>query len=93
MSLTISDNFEYNEKLGVYDFTVENSKIKELRELPVNQTISVNGQPLPVIAYNEYEDVSLWWIIATYNYIIEVDDFDNTTLDLPSLDDVNRLLG
>lgn len=92
MGLDITEHFKYDESLGTYDFTNESSKVHLLRQLPVNKVVQVNNLPLTIISFREYGIVSLWWVIATYNNIIEVDNFDLTELNLPSLTDIRRVL-
>lgn len=92
MALDITEHFEYSEKLGCFDFTLEDKRIRELRALPSSRTVLVGNTPLTIIAYREYGDHTLWWILATYNFIIEVDDFPHKELEIPALRDVQRVL-
>lgn len=92
MSLKITDHFYYDKELGTYDFTRESPRIHELRTLPIDKTIEVNNLPLTIISFREFGTVDLWWVIATYNNIVQVDSFTETTLNLPLLSEIKRVL-
>lgn len=92
MSLNIYDHFEYNEKLGVYDFTKEKLSINKLRELPYVKEIPVDNIPITIISFMQYGNVELWWIIAVYNNIIDAKNITSATLKIPSLNEVRRVL-
>jgi hypothetical protein len=49
---------------------------------------------LPGIAYELYQDVGLWWILAMYNGIIDPinDIVTGLQLNVPSLTDINAFL-
>lgn len=92
MSLKLEDHFSYNEQLGMYDFTDEKPTINLLRELPYVKEVQVDNQPITIIAFNEYGEVSLWWVIAVYNNIVDVTNLEMETLRIPSLNEVRRAL-
>lgn len=92
MSLNIKDHFEYNPEIGTYDFTLESPKIQRLRSINKTKDFLVESLPLTIIAYREYGDHTLWWIIATYNSIITVDDFQENVLKIPDIEEVKRVL-
>lgn len=92
MSLNMTDHFEYNPEIGAYDFTLESPKIFKLRSISKAKDFVVDNLPLTIIAHREYGDHTLWWILATYNSIITVDEFENETIKIPDLDEVKRAL-
>jgi hypothetical protein len=92
VGLKLTSNFTYDPEIGAYDFTQESSSILELRSITKFKEVEVNDTPLTILAYREYGDHNLWWVIAAYNSIIEVDNFPETTLLLPNLEEVRRVL-
>ena len=92
MSLNIKDNFDYNSELGVIDFTTESPNIQKLRAISKFKELEVNNLPLTILAYREYGDHTLWWILATYNNIIEVDNFTLNVIKIPDFGEVKRVL-
>jgi hypothetical protein len=92
MALEITDYFEYNKELGVYDFTKESPKIHALRSIVSSKSFKVNNLPLTIIAFREYGDHTLWWVLAAHNNIIEVDNIQQEYINIPNLKDVKRAL-
>lgn len=92
MSLSMIDHFYYDPELATYDFTVESESIRKLRELSSYKTVLAGETPLTVIAFREYGDHTLWWVLAAYNSIVEVDSIGETSIDIPSLSEVRRVL-
>lgn len=92
MSLVLTDNFSYDETIGAYDFTKESPNIQKLRNINNFKTIQSDNLPLTIVAFREYGDHNLWWIIATFNNIILVDEYDNDELYIPDLTEVRGIL-
>ena len=75
--------------LGNYDF------ILELLDLPIATQVSVTTRykgRLDLLSYDYYNSSQYWAFIGLYNRIVDCIDFDNSTLNLPSLIDLNLLI-
>lgn len=92
MSLEITSHFSYDPVIGAYDFTQETGSIQKLREITNYKELQVYNTPLTILAYREYGDHTLWWVLATYNNIIEVDEFSATMIKVPDLEEVRGAL-
>jgi hypothetical protein len=70
------DILRYNNYSKIYD-GLGSKFIKELKKLPFSKIITISDKnTLDLIAYNEYFDYEYWWIIATYNNIVDPIDYE-----------------
>lgn len=60
--------FDFNEEIGIYDY-IGSDFIKELKLLPIESRVNVNNRILDEIAFDEMDNVDLWWIIGLFNDI------------------------
>lgn len=90
---SIENFFEFNEEIQDYDILSNPVLMRTIKELPKSGVI--DGQNIGVIrldqlSYELYSTTSLWWFLAIYNDIIDIFNNTRSSLDYPSLDDVEN---
>jgi len=78
----MEDYLKYNNAAKIYD-ELDSPFVKQLRELNIQKSIPYAGEHLDEIAFNEYGDESLWWVIAIYNKILNPFNIQKDIIEIP----------
>jgi len=73
----------------ILDF-LENKFVEKLRKIKKYKI--VNAQNLDYLAKKEYGDVSLWWIIALYNNIIDPFNIELSEIKIPDANEIETII-
>lgn len=77
------------------DFLDKQEVLEGIKKLSVQNDVYVTDRyknRLDNISYDCYGKTDLWWVLAVFNDIIDPMEFDNQSIKVPYLQDINSLL-